>query len=124
MYYDIFKKFDDLLEIEHKEATALGILGPGEVTLKVFGQGGLMMADLEMNLIATRDIDAYAEAKHGTLIKLDKFLKKHGLEFDFLSNEVWMPDETIYKSFYKGSYLAFLRAVSYTHLTLPTRCSV
>ena len=61
------------------------------------GQTALLLSELSLEVVATIDIDAFVDARQATLLAFDEFLKAYNLEFDFLSNDVWMPKRnTIY----------------------------
>ena len=69
------------------------------------GQTALLLSELSLEVVATRDIDAFVDARQATLLAFDEFLKAYNLEFDFLSNDVWMPKETQYTLYFEGRYL-------------------
>ncbi len=110
----IFEEFDDWLKEENKE----GVIGPGYVTLRVVGQGALFLADINLKLRATKDLDAFVEAKHAVVIQLGKILKAHGLSFDHLSNEIWMPDETKYVDVFDSGYFLTVKRAGVEYIMI------
>ena len=86
----------------NRELREEGALEIPRFFIKILGQTALIEARLDLTLFATLYIDAYANFNSYAKTLFSKLLEKHGLFYDELSNEIWMPVETEYKLIFKG----------------------
>lgn len=88
-------------------------LVPKDIEMKIMGQMALL-ADEEISsrieLNTTFDVDAHIKASVQVSRILDQLLKENGLALDMLSDEIWMPPDTVWESLYNGSYVKILKA--------------
>lgn len=102
MLAEIFAELDQWVADENKSAGINGFRSIPRSVFRVVGQAALMEAELDFSIATTVDVDVLNNAKHEVVAKLSELLTAEGLELDPLSNEIWMPDETIYVDIYKG----------------------
>ena len=79
-------------------------------TIRLFGQTALLEIGLGVPLVATQDVDVYADYEHPVMVKFDGLLKRRNLIVDPVGHEAWMPKETEYQLWYQGSYVTGLIA--------------
>lgn len=88
-------------------------LVPKDIEMKIMGQIALL-ADEEISslleLNTTFDVDAQVKASAEVADILDQLLKEKGLALDRLSDEIWMPPDTIWETQYDGEYVKILKA--------------
>ncbi len=101
----VFEEFSEVLREDSE-----GLLAGTKPEFRVFGQSALIEANIDLKLQMTKDVDAFARAKQNVLELFRQTLLRHGLHFDNLSDEAWMPDETeydlIFDSLYVSAYVA------------------
>jgi len=102
---DKFILLDEWIEQENKTSFEEGSPLLKKCEFKILGQTALIEAKLNLSLTATVDVDAYTNAQNIVKAKLAEFLREDNLELDALSDEIWMPTETKYSEFYKGSFV-------------------
>lgn len=88
-------------------------LVPKDIELKIMGQLALLADEdissrIELN--ATFDVDAHVKASVDVSRILDQLLKENGFALDKLSDEIWMPSDTVWENFYEGDYVKILKA--------------
>jgi hypothetical protein len=71
----------------------------------VLGQAALFIAELDLTLTATQDLDAYADYDWAVQRQLERLLAKEGKILDPHGHEIWMPRETKYAPLYEGTYV-------------------
>ena len=100
-----------------------------QVELTLLGQFSLF-ADADFStqvpLIATTDLDAIIKPEWDVIGLLKKVLEKHGLEYDELSSEIWVPPESTFEILYEShliicKYLAPLYALLCKAIKAPER---
>lgn len=112
MLKSIFEKLDKWIEQQNLEAQKEGFRPIKACSFRVVGQTALLEARLDIEISATADVDAFTDAESSVVAKLSELLLREGLEYDQLSNEIWMPAETTYLDFYKGQWVTSLIAKS------------
>lgn len=105
MLLKIFEKLDHEIMSLNVEFRAEGSREVPKFHIKILGQSALIESKISLALNATIDIDAYADFIWVAREKFCEILKENDLVFDALSNEIWMPEETKYVSFYRGEYV-------------------
>ncbi len=70
----------------------------------------LLEAKLDIEIAATADVDAFNDAEYSVVAKLNELLLQEGLEYDQLSNEIWMPVENVYRDIFRGHWVIALLA--------------
>ena len=98
----IFKELDREVAATNRELREQSSLEIPRFFIKILGQTALIEAKLDLTLFATLDVDAYANFSSYAKALFSKVLQKHGLFYDELSNEIWMPQETEYLLMFKG----------------------
>lgn len=106
----IFRKLDQWIDGKNAEALHNGLLSIPKSEFRVVGQTALMEARLDFEVVATADVDAVSNATYVVLAKFNELLKVEALEYDQLSSEIWMPEETTYVDIYRGKWVTALRA--------------
>lgn len=71
----------------------------------MLGQAALFIAELDLTLTATQDLDAYADYDWAVQQELERLLAKDGKVLDPHGHETWMPRETQYAPLYEGTYV-------------------
>ena len=104
----VISKLNKALSTEALDRTQNGGLPLEKVHLTILGQFSLL-ADNELSnkltLAATLDFDAIikGDAIARSLLKL--ILENEQLDYDDLSNEIWMPKETIFRKLFESEVL-------------------
>lgn len=106
----IFEILDGWINDENKEARREGLRAIAKCEFRIVGQMALMEAKLDLHIAVTGDVDAFNNAHHSVMTKWNDLLIANGLKYDLLSNEIWMPAETIYLEIYKGDWVTAFRA--------------
>ena len=114
----IFEILDGWINDENKEARREGLRAIAKCEFRVVGQMALMEAKLDLHIAVTGDVDAFNNAHHSVMTKWNDLLIANGLKYDLLSNEIWMPAETIYLEIYKGDWVTAFRAEPENRLLL------
>ncbi len=105
MITKILRKLDDWMLKENAARNEAGTLGLGRAKLQILDQMALIEAKVELELIATMDLDAFIKAEYAVTQQLEKLLAEHGLRLDQDSKLIWMPEETKYEHFFAGKML-------------------
>ncbi|MEZ4815501.1 MAG: hypothetical protein R3A80_09895 [Bdellovibrionota bacterium] len=82
-----------------------GLMPLGHCLIQVVGQTALLEAKLDIHLAATADVDVHQQIEHVFRKKLEELLQEKGKFLDPVGHEAWMPDETKYKTIFKGRYV-------------------
>ncbi|MCX6119926.1 MAG: hypothetical protein NT027_20515, partial [Proteobacteria bacterium] len=101
---------DQWIDSQNLEAHRDGFRPIPKCEFRVVGQLALMEANLNLPIAATQDFDAFHNAHHLVMTKLNHLLSVNGLIFDMLSTEIWMPDEVQYVDVYAGKWVSVVRA--------------
>ncbi len=102
MIREIFKELDSEIFNINKELRKSGTLEIARFYIKVLGQIALIEAKIGLHLVATLDVDAYANFDWLAKKAFIALLAKRGQMFDELSSEIWMPEDTQYELVHKG----------------------
>ena len=102
---DVFLALDQWVARENVRARADGTPTHKKCTIRVLGQAALWVANVDLTLTATQDLDAYADYDWAVQKELERLLAKEGKVLDPHGHEVWMPRETRYDSLYEGTYV-------------------
>jgi hypothetical protein len=107
MYFlpDLFLALDQWVARDNVRARAEGTPAHEKCTVRVLGQAALWVADLDLALTATQDLDAYADYDLAVQKELEQLLAKEGKVLDPHGREIWMPRETRYTPLYEGTYV-------------------
>lgn len=106
----IFRKLDQWIAEQNAEARKESLPSIAKCEFRVVGQTALLEAKLDLEIVATADVDAVSNATYSVLAKFNELLKAEALEYDQLSNEIWMPRESKYVDIYRGAWVTALRA--------------
>ena len=79
-------------------------------TIRLLGQAALLEIGLNIPLVATQDVDVYADYEHPVMMKFERLLNRDNLIVDPVGHEVWMPKETEYLLCYEGTCVTGLIA--------------
>jgi hypothetical protein len=102
---DLFLVLDQWVARENVRARAEGTPAHKKCTIRVLGQAALFIAEVDLALTATQDLDAYADYDWAVQQELERLLEKEGKILDPHGHEVWMPRETQYTPIYEGTYV-------------------
>jgi hypothetical protein len=105
LLHDLFLALDQWVARENIRARAEGTPAHRKCTIRVLGQAALWVADLNLTLTATQDLDAYADYDWAVEKALERLLAKDGKVLDPHGREIWMPRETRYAPIYEGTYV-------------------
>lgn len=106
----IFLTLDQWVARENVRARAEGARTYPKCTVRVLGQAALWVAQLDLALTVTQDLDAYANYERPVQQELERLLAESGKVFDPHGRGVWMPRETRYDPLYGGTYVEALVA--------------
>ena len=95
---------------ENEELRAQDLLPYKACTIRLIGQAALLEMGLAIPLVATQDLDVYADYEHPVMLQFAVLLKHHNLIVDPVGHEAWMPKETEYELCYEGTYVTGLIA--------------
>lgn len=85
-----------------------GSLISDRIEIEVLGQMSLLMnkdVSSKINLAATADVDAKLKGRWGEAQVFREVLKAHGLKYDELSTEVWIPKDAKFIEYYNSPYV-------------------
>lgn len=102
---DLFLALDQWVARENVRARADGTPAHRKCTIRVLGQAALWVAELDLTLTATQDLDAYADFDWAVQKELERLLAKDGKVLDPHGREIWMPSETRYSPLYQGTHV-------------------
>ena len=105
VFSELCLKLDQWMARENVHARAEGTPTHEKCTIRVLGQAALFIAELELTLTATQDLDAYADYDWAVQQELERLLAKEGKVLDPRGHEIWMPRETQYAPLYEGTYV-------------------
>ena len=105
VFPDLCLALDQWIARENAQARAEGTPTHKKCTIRVLGQAALFIAELDLTLTATQDLDAYADYDWAVQRELERLLAKEGKVLDPHGHEIWMPRETKYAPLYEGTYV-------------------
>ena len=101
----VFSALDQWIARENVRARAEGVPAHRKCTIRVLGQAALLLAEVDLALTTTQDLDAYADYDWAVQQELERLLAKQGKVLDPHGREIWMPKETRYTPLYDGRYV-------------------
>jgi hypothetical protein len=107
---EIAQKLDDWVAERNAEARLGGWAGLRPCTIKILGQVALMETGVNLTLVATKDVDVYADYDHAVQQEFHRLLAQVGHELDPVGHEIWMPRETHYGEIHAGRFVRMLLA--------------
>jgi len=110
VFATILHSLDTWIIKENEELRAADLRPYKACTIRLIGQAALLESDLDIPLVATADVDVYADYEHPVLLQFALLLKRNNLIVDPLGHEAWMPKETTYECCYQGRYVTGLIA--------------
>ena len=110
MFSETFEKLDAWISAENRIARADGFMEFAKCEFWIVGQVALLIADMDIQIAKTGDLDAFSNAKYAVLAELKKLLAAINLELESLNDEIWMPSETVYRLFFEGNFVTVHRA--------------
>lgn len=102
MLKEIFEKLDDQVIAANKRFADEGSFPIPKFQVQVLGQVGLLEAQIDIPMNKTIDLDAYSNMKYSAKRIFIGILAEYGLVYDDLSDEIWMPKETVYNTIFEG----------------------
>ena len=105
---EVFVELDNAIASENALRDSMGGLELRNATIRILGQMSLLLNDSvsrQINLFATQDVDAHVLGESFVVHTFKKLLEDRGLEFDFLSTEIWLPSDATYIPVYEGDKL-------------------
>ncbi|QQR88917.1 MAG: hypothetical protein IPJ88_11885 [Myxococcales bacterium] len=105
MLVEVFAALNDWVERENQSFRRDGLPLYRPCKIRVFGQTALLESKIDLPLIATNDVDVYADYEHAVQMQFEKLLKQHGKVLDPVGHEGWMPKETQYQTVYQGTHI-------------------
>ena len=101
----LFRTLDQWVARENIRARVEGTPAYGSCSVRVLGQSALWAAGVDLTLIATQDLDAYADYEWAVQREFERLLAEDGKVLDPHGHEVWMPGETRYDPLYQGTFV-------------------
>lgn len=105
MIVEIANELDAWVVARNVEAMEEGMLVFRPCRIRVLGQMGLLEMKSSLHLAATKDVDVYADYAYSVKMEFVRLLAIHGMELDPVGHEIWMPQETVYKTLFAGEYV-------------------
>lgn len=105
MFLELLRRLDRWIEDANAEAREEGMATLRPCTIRLLGQTALIEAGVELTLIATQDVDVYADYDFIVRKELERLLLARGRVLDPAGHEVWMPEETEYALVYEGRWV-------------------
>ncbi len=106
----VFEELDVWIDEQNRAARNESMIEYRRCLFRIVEQSALINVELDFDVAATGDLDAYTDAQYAVLKKLEEILAKHGLKYDLLSSEIWMPAETEYIDVFLGDWVRTQRA--------------
>lgn len=95
----------ELLEVDNCAREKSGIPRLPKFRIKILGQMSLLMdreSSSALPLAMTADFDALISGPSQIRTILKDVLQKHGLEYDDLSSEIWLPSDATFISYFEN----------------------
>ena len=99
----ILVKLDKRIANENKQRFDSGGMTLKKAKICILGQFSLMThpnVSAQLTLLATADVDAFIDSDWWIKNEFKKLLNKEGLEYDELSNEIWIPPQSTFTKIY------------------------
>lgn len=104
----VFNELDSQIVSVNKERHNEGLPGIERAQIKVLGQMALILNEeisQRIPLFSTQDVDALVQGEWIVTSIFKTLLENNGLQFDFLSTEIWIPDGATYHTIFSGQSL-------------------
>ena len=98
----VFAALDRWCLAENANRVEMGALRLRPFEVKVLGQTALIEQHVKLPLVATHDVDAYANFDYTAMREFERLLLRRHRVFDRHSQEIWMPKETRYNVLFRG----------------------
>ncbi|OUR97376.1 hypothetical protein A9Q84_13710 [Halobacteriovorax marinus] len=108
----IFKELDKWIEDMNEQSLTEGFNFNPNCSITILGQMGLLVDEeiaIQLNPVATVDLDAWVKSESSITQELKSLLSKNGLILDELSNEIWLPEEYEVEDFYISDRITCLK---------------
>lgn len=106
VFEKLIRELDEWVERANRGALAEGMAPVRPCTIRLLGQMALLeAAALSLTLVATQDVDVYADFDWAVRKELERMLERDGRVLDPLGHEVWMPEETEYDLVFDGRWV-------------------
>ena len=102
MLADITEKLDRWAVARDASDRAEGLPGIRPCRIRLLGQMALFELGTKLPLVATNDVDVYADYGHAMQQEFARLLSARGKLLDPVGSEVWMPREARYRTLYRG----------------------
>jgi hypothetical protein len=105
---EVLAELEQLIESEDKIRKEMGSIPLRPTTIRILGQMSLLLNEdisSRMHLFATQDVDAHIKGDSFVAEAFKRLLGERNLEFDFLSNEIWLPLDASYIQIYESPRL-------------------
>jgi hypothetical protein len=99
---EIAEKLDRWAVARNAADRDAGLLGVKPCRIRLLGQMALLELGTKLPLVATNDVDVYADYEHSMQQEFARLLSSKGKLLDPLGKEVWMPKEARYRTLYRG----------------------
>ena len=102
----IINDLEEQLRLRREELG--GDSSSNKIEIQMLGQMSLLMnkdITTKLTLAHTKDVDALLKGKSGESQVFRKVVKSNGLEFDELSEEVWIPKDAKFLEYYDSPYV-------------------
>jgi hypothetical protein len=110
MFVRLLRELDEWVERSNREARSEGMAAIRPCSIRLLGQMALFEAGVPLTLVATHDVDVYANFDWAVRKELERLLARAGRVLDPLGHEVWMPQETEYDLVFTGRWVQGLVA--------------
>ena len=104
MFARVLEELDAWILRENEDRRADDLQPYKPCTIRLVGQTALLESGLGVPLVATQDVDVYADYEHSVRKKFEELLAHKNLVLDPVGHEAWMPKETEYELAYQGAY--------------------
>ena len=117
IFRNLLNELDQWIVEENKTRRAEDLSAYTPISIRVLGQFSLLLnpdAAQQLLPVATQDLDAIIRAEWNVQKKLEALLGLHGLVYDDLSNEIWIPEGATFICFYQSEniHCEYLDALS------------
>lgn len=114
---DVIQELEKRIADDNAERIRLGGAPRRKASIKILGQMSLQMNQEltdKLLLARTADVDALLTGDPTVRTDLKEILNKKSMTYDDLSGEVWLPDDSVFHSYYDSPQLnvSYLDAVS------------
>ncbi len=105
MIRGIAERLDEWVTQTNLEAQAEGMRRLPPCHIRVLGQTALLEVGSGLSLLATSDVDVYADYEYPIEVEFKRLLRLEGKELDPVGHKIWMPRETEYVRLFQGRFI-------------------